>query len=375
MHFDEGCVLTKETAAVMQIPFRAAGTLTALAAGCAVIVATGLARGDDDARLKQLKLLCVQLSGDLTEPGGMAAFQRCLETHDPLGEIRRNNNLAAPTDRPNAVPPAGFGANTRTSIADDIQRFHAEADIVYVLDKTGRLWSGTLDGKNGRVVDQNIAAFQVSDGHLFLLGTDGTLWRAKADGGEKGRVDGTVAAFHAVNAGLIYVMGTDRRLWRELGDAGKRTEVDRSVNDFQPVDGSVVYVLGADGQLWREAGNAQSRTFVASQVVAFQYLPGGNDTTYVQTADGVLWRKKGSDQPERVDQAVAAFQAVDAEIVYVLGNDGRLWREAGGHDQAVLVDRNVLLGIGRAAFEADPTHVYLLGHDHKLWVEKMPAGR
>jgi hypothetical protein len=367
--------LMKMSSAVMRVPFRAAGTLTALAAGCAVAVATGFARGEDDARMKQLKLLCVQLSGDLSEPGGMAAFQRCLETHDPLGEIRRNNNLAAPADRPDAVPPAGFGANTRYSIADDIQRFHvAETDVVYVLDKAGKLWSGTLDGKNGRAVDQNIAAFQVSDGHLFLLGTDGTLLRAKADGSEKSRVDATVAAFYAVNAGLIYVMGTDHRLWRELGDAGKRTEVDRSVKDFQPVDGSVIYVLGADGQLWREVGNAQSRSFVASQVVAFQYLPVGNDTTYVQVADGVLWRRKGSGQPERVDQAVAAFHAVDAEIVYVLDNDGRLWREAGGRDHAVLVDRGVLPGIGRAAFQADATHVYLLGRDHKLWVEKMPAG-
>jgi hypothetical protein len=368
--------LMKQTSAVMHVPFRAARALTVLAAGCALIVATGLACGEDDARMKQLKLLCVQLSGDLTEPGGMAAFRRCLETHDPLGEIRRDNNLAPPSDRPNAAPPAGFGANTRTSIADDIQRFQvADANIVYVLDKAGKLWSGTVDGKNGRMVDQNIAAFQVSDGHLFVQSADGTLWHAKTDGSEKSRVDGAVAAFQAINAGLIYVLGTDRKLWRELGDAGKRTEVDRSVKDFQAVDGSVVYVLGADGQLWREVGNAQSRSFVAKDVVAFQYVPVGNDTTYVQAADGGLWRKKGSDEPQRVDLGVAAFQAVDATLVYVLGNDGRLWREAGGRDQAVLVDRDVLLGAGRAAFQApDAAHVYLLGRDRKLWVETMPAG-
>jgi outer membrane protein OmpA-like peptidoglycan-associated protein len=49
----------------------------------------------DDAQTRQLRLLCAQLSGDLTEPGGMAAFQRCLTTHDPAGEIRRDNNIGS----------------------------------------------------------------------------------------------------------------------------------------------------------------------------------------------------------------------------------------------------------------------------------------
>jgi hypothetical protein len=342
-----------------------------------VIVAAGIARCEDDARMKQLKLLCMQLSGDLTDPGGIAAFRRCMTTHDPLGEIRRDNNIAEPPDRPDAAPPAGFGAHTRYHVANGIQRFQvAEANIIYVLDQTGKLWRATMDGKDARLVDRDVATFQISDGHVFAQSADGTLSRAKPDGSEKSRIDGTVAAFNAINAALIYVLGTDHRLWRELGDAGKRTEVDRSVKDFQAVDGSVVYVLGADGQLWREVGNAQSRAFVAKQVVAFQYLPVGNDTTYVQTADGVLWRKKGNDEPVRVDQEVAAFEAIDAQLVYVLGNDGRLWRETGGRDQAVLVDRDVLVGAGKAAFQApDPAHVYLLGSDHKLWAETMPAGR
>jgi hypothetical protein len=63
-------------------------------------------------------------------------------------------------------------------------------------------------------------------------------------------------------------------------------------------------------------------------------------------------------------------------LAYVLGRDGRLWQELGGRDQAVLVDRDVLLTLGNAAFRVrDPSHIYLIGNDYKLWSETMPAGR
>jgi hypothetical protein len=74
--------------------------LALLAAGVIFAITAGFASAEDDARMKQLRLLCARLSGDLTDPGGMAAFRRCLTTHNPLNEIRRDNNVAAP-----AVPP------------------------------------------------------------------------------------------------------------------------------------------------------------------------------------------------------------------------------------------------------------------------------
>jgi hypothetical protein len=87
----------------------------------------------DDARTRQLRLLCARLSGDLTEPGGVAAFRRCLTTHDPLGEIRRDNNVgggAAPAaDRPDARPPKGFGGDSRRSLAKGVQRFAMERHL------------------------------------------------------------------------------------------------------------------------------------------------------------------------------------------------------------------------------------------------------
>jgi hypothetical protein len=354
-----------------------ARVLSGLSAALAVLMMTAFASAEDDARMKQLRLLCVRLSGDLTDPGGMAAFRRCLSTHNPLGEIRRDNNIApAPTDRPNAAPPAGFGRDSRFHVADGIERFLvAEANLVFVLDKAGKLWRGTVDGKEARLLDQNVAAFKLGGAHLFILGTDGVLWRIKPDGSDRTRLDQAIAAFQPINAGLIYVLGADHTLWREAGDAGKRAEVDHTVKDFQAIDGTLVFVLGADGQLWREAGSAQSRTLVAKEVAAFQYIPSA-DTTYVQAADGVLWRQRGKDKPEQLDHSVAAFQAMDGQVAFVLGRDGRLWRQIGGRDRALLVDRDLLVTAGLAAFQAtEPRQIFVLGSDHKLWLEAMPAGQ
>jgi hypothetical protein len=345
-----------------------------VSAGLVLLTAGALASAEDDARMKQLRLLCARLSGDLTDPGGMAAFRRCLTTHNPHNEIRRDNNLAPPApDRANAAPPEGFGRDSRFHVADGIERFQvAEANLIYVLDRAGKLWRGTVDGKEARLVDEKVANFRFSNAHLFIQGTDGVLWRLKPDGTERTRIDQTVAAFQPVNAAVIYVLGTDHTLWRELGDASRRTEVDHTVKDFQAIDANLVFVLGADGQLWRESGGAQSRTLVAKNIVAFQYFVDG-DTIYVQTADAVLWRKVGNGKPEQFDQSVAAFQAMDPQMAFVLGKDGRLWREIGGRNQAMLVDRDVLVTVGNTAFHADdPAHVFLLGSDHKLWLEALP---
>lgn len=232
-----------------------------LSAGLVLVMTAGLAFADDDARMKQLRLLCAQLSGDLTDPGGIAAFRRCLTTKNPLNEIRRDNNIAAPAAAPNAEAPDGFGRNSRFHVADGIERFQvADADLVYVINSAGKLWRATIEGKDAHQLDEKVAGFQISDGHLF-----------------------------------------------------------------------------------------------------------------VHSADGTLWRKAASAKPEQVDQAVAAFQALDAQMVFVLGKNGRLWREIGGRAQAMLIDRDVLVSAGKAAFQApDPGHVFVLGSDHKLWAESMP---
>ena len=346
--------------------------LALLSAGLVLVMTAGIASAEDDARMKQLRLLCARLSGDLTDPGGIAAFRRCLTTQNPLNEIRRDNNIAAPAEGPTAEASGGYGHNSRFHIADGIERFQVDGGLVYVINSAGKLWRATIDGKEAHQLDDKVAGFKIHDGHLFLHSADGTLWRTKLDGSEKSLIDLTVVAFQPINVDLIYVLGTDHTLWRELGGAAKRSEVDHTVKDFQAIDATLVYVLGADGQLWREAGSAQSRTLVAKDVTAFQYFPNA-DAVYVLAADGTLWRKSGNAEADQVDQAVAAFHAMDAQMLFVLSENGRLWREIGGRAQATLVDRDVLLTIGKAAFQApDPGHVFVLGSDHKLWAESMP---
>jgi hypothetical protein len=65
------------------------GTAVVVIGLAALSLAT--AAGADDARTARLRLFCAQISGgDFSEPGGMAEFQRCLRTHDPLAAMRQN---------------------------------------------------------------------------------------------------------------------------------------------------------------------------------------------------------------------------------------------------------------------------------------------
>jgi hypothetical protein len=343
----------------------------------------GGAMAQDDARIRQLRLLCAQLSGDLTDPGGIAAFRRCLTTHNPLGEIKRDNHIGGggtvpkvAADRPNAKPPAGFGHDGRRTIAEGIQRFTTnDGRIFYASDKDGKLWRWDPATKDSYVVDDKVTSFRiVDDGHLLVLGTDGRLWLEPNIVSGRVLVDEKVADFQPI-AGVVYVRGTGGDLWREIGNAAHRTLIDHQVTAFQAIDANQVDVLGSDGRLWREIGDARDRKEVASTVEAFQYLSDG-DTTYVLARDGSLWRQEGAGKPDLVDRNVAAFQAVDMHLAFVLGKDGRLWKELGNREQAVLVDSGVLTSAGRAAFQAtDGQNVYVLSDDKKLWAETMPPGR
>src|SRR6516165_7480411 len=61
-----------------------------------IILATTVtpARADpaDDARIKQLRLLCALMSGDLDDPFAMMKFKRCM-SQDPATAIRQNAGL------------------------------------------------------------------------------------------------------------------------------------------------------------------------------------------------------------------------------------------------------------------------------------------
>jgi hypothetical protein len=341
-------------------------------------VAVHPAAADDSTRTKQLRLLCVQLSGDLTEPGGIAAFRRCLTAHDPLAEAARQNNVGhiggmrGFTDRPNAAPPRGFGRDTRKAVAQAIDQFQiAGGKVIYAVATDGRLWRSTIGANDAKPIDKSVAAFQIAgDGSVFVLGKDDALWR---EGSPRVLIDQSVADFVALDAHTIYVRGTNNRLWRESGDYTHRTPVDNNVVAFQPISGNIVYVLSSDGKLWRETGDANNRKLAASAVKAFQYVPDG-DTLYVLTTSNQLWRQAGG-KAQEVDHDVAAFHAADMNLVYVQGTDGRLWKILGTRDQAVLIDRDMMGGKAIAFQVPDAGHVFVLDANHHIWAETMPAGR
>lgn len=333
----------------------------------------------DDARMKQLRLLCAQLSGgDLSEPGSIAAFRRCLTTHDPLGEIKRSNGLGgrvAPrvVDRPNAKPPRGYGANSRKLAAEGIHGFTTlDGRLFYGVDKDGTVWRWDVVTKKANAIDHNVLGVKLIDAaHLMTLDKANSLWREDGNGGGRVGIDRDVAHVQAVSPDLIYVLSQDGQLWRDhVG--GQRTLVDRRVKGFQALDADTVYVLGIDGVLWRETGDARNGKQLAEHIEDFCYVPDG-DTLYVIAADASLWRQSGKNA-EQIDKDVAAFQAIDMHLAYVLGKDGRLWKEHVNRDQAVLVDRAVMIS-GGAFLALDEQRVIVLTSDYKLWNETMPAGR
>ena len=341
----------------------------------ALAVAAMPSAAQDDARMRQLRLLCAQLSGDLTDPGGIAAFRRCLTTHDPLGEIKRDNNIggrvvSAPPDRREARPPHGFGHDSRKLAAEGIHDFTTlDGRLFYGVDKDGTVWRWDVATKKANAIDHNVVGVKLIDAdHLMVLDKANMLWRENGDGGARVGVDRNVAHVQAVSPDLIYVLSSDGQLWRNHVGA-QRALVDRRVKGFQALDAETVYVLGIDGVLWRESGDSRNGKQLAERIEDFHYVADG-DTLYVIAKGGSLWRQSGKNA-EQIDKDVVAFQAIDAHLVYVLGKDGRLWEERNNRDHAVLVDRALVVS-GGAFLVLDAQRVVVLTSDYKLWTETMP---
>jgi hypothetical protein len=236
---------------------------------------------------------------------------------------------------------------------------------VYVLGSNGNLWREAGNASSRTLVDGNVAQFQALDSTtVYVLGTDGKLWREIGSSSNRSQVDGNVLRFQALDSTTVYVLGTDGKLWRETGSSSNRTQVDASVAEFQALNGTTVYVRGTDGKLWRETGSSSNRSLVDSSVEQFQALD--STTVYVLGLDGKLWRETGNaSNRSQVDASVEQFQALDGTTAYVLGADGKLWRETGSSSSRTQVDANV------AEFQGlDATDVYVLGTDGNLWLEQ-----
>jgi hypothetical protein len=94
---------------------------------------------------------------------------------------------------------------------------------------------------------------------------------------------------------------------------------------------------------------------------------------YVLGTDGKLWREfetwDNALKPRKnVDNNVTAFQALDANIVFVLGTDGTLWRVFGTWNNTRR-SRNYVDGSVQAFQALDINITYVLGSDGKLWRE------
>jgi hypothetical protein len=327
---------------------------------------------------------CDWIGGDFAEPGEVIFNTGC------RAGVRRRH-VAKPADQPAGPPkpldrldaraPVNYGASARKSVGAGLERFAIVAGtIAYGLDGSARLWRFNLDTKESLAVGQSVTQFRATEnGLLFVLEKDGTLWRSEGDGSKKTFLDHEVGDFQAVGD-LVYVVGKDRRLWRLHTDGKDRDLVDENVAAFQAINSSLVLVLGADGTLWRETQDMHNRVKVAQPVAAFDYVADG-DTTYVLTPSHILWRQTATGTPTQVDHDVAAFHAADTKLAYVLATDGRLWQELGDRSQAVLVDGDLAVKAGPAAFQFASTGnvegqaVYVLDRQHRLWAETMPVAR
>jgi hypothetical protein len=185
-------------------------------------------------------------------------------------------------------------------------------------------------------------SFQALDATtVYVLGSDGKLWRETGDLNNRSQVDANVGLFSALDATTVYVLGTDRKLWRETGDLNNRTLVDSNVAAFQALDTTTVYVIGTDGNLWRESGTSANRVWVDGNVDKVQALDA--TTVYVRSRDFSLWRETGDMRTRTwVDGNVYQFKALDTSMVYVVGGNGTLWREVGTMSDRTEVDANLM---------------------------------
>ncbi len=224
---------------------------------------------------------------------------------------------------------------------------------------------------------------------MYVLGTDQNLWREDYANGQgtfhRTQVDAAVIDFQPLDGTTVYVLGSDRKLWREIGNGGNRTLVDAAVASFHAIDGTWVYVLGTDGNLWLEKGNAGNRAQIGAGIQKFQPFNDGsiNWSLYVLYKTANLFYAAQSlvllqfqvttdtpiqivlnTIPPAINGNVADFSAVDLVTAYILGTDGKLWRERGSASNRDLVDSSV-----ESFVPMDTKEILVMGTDHKLWRE------
>jgi hypothetical protein len=190
---------------------------------------------------------------------------------------------------------------------------------VYVLKTDGTIWRELNDPQDRRQVDAHIAHFQaVNEGLIFVLDDRGRLWRERPKTAERDKITDNVMLFQAISyTDTFYLWLSNRDLWHDEDGSRGHKWVDGNVWDFQAINDNVVYVLGTDLTLWREPGQMAGRGQVGQNVVEFQ---GINETlVYVLTEDGRLWRSRHNvgvpDEVDEVDDNVSLKGARAARLI------------------------------------------------------------
>lgn len=347
------------------------GKLLAVSVAVALLFSVA-AQAQDDARTKQLRLLCARLSGDFASPSGIIAFRRCLN-QNPLSAMRRNvfgaraGDGASGKPAPPPQPPKGFGRDSRVELASAVSHFQAVEGFLYVQTTDGKLWRQTAGTKDGKVVLDSVASFRAVDGTtVYARDPLGRLWRVSGVNARQ-QVETDVAAFQPLDAESVVVLGQDGRLWRISG--GDKTQLDGEVASFQAIDATTTYIKSRDGKLWRR--NGSERSLISADAADFRIE---GETAYVLTTGSELWRKTGTDKPVKVSGNVRAFQPAGPRWIYVQIKAGSLWLGEGPDKPHAFVDSDLLDDAGVPSFQViDAEHVYVLGADRKLWAETMPV--
>jgi hypothetical protein len=190
-----------------------------------------------------------------------------------------------------------------------------------------------------RILGLRISKFTAAtDGTAMLLDANGTLWSTSTGSPSPANptaVAKNVRAFQRIDASHSLVLGTDDRLQSYPVVAGSAAQASYDgVWTFQQAGDTSLFVIDAGDTLWRE----QPRVQIDSNVRQVQALDA--NTIFVLKNDGTLSLRHMTVTRLAVSEAqsagivtvasgIRAFQALDAQTVIVLDGSGNLLLERG----------------------------------------------
>jgi hypothetical protein len=249
-------------------------------------------------------------------------------------------------------------------------------------------------------IDTNVASFKTVPsvpGLVYVLDRSHNLWREPA-GGSRTLVDSSVAAFKPLDGTVVYVLLTNGVLYRESGSAASRLPVLGGVSSFDvgyAIDGAEsAYVIDPQNRMWRVhqgapslvAWGMRSVQWVRAEVGDGRYHPGDDGSAAICVAEGQptllalgtggnLWHgaedwAAGIGLPDVVDGNVDSFSALTAANILVKGTDQKLWSDFNSYSHRRLIDPNVV-----SFAPLDSKTVYVTDTNGYLWREQYSSQR